>query len=180
MTPRAVAGPCGGELDGLIARFTTSGPVTDRNPNGTIFEGSASSPSISTSDEGFMRVRQALPEGFIELERLCDHPYRLIWGHLEMRATVTYVEGDVSVFVAHDAASWDESLTGMQAFYDSLRTEPDDHPRHGQVSAYLGIYRVSFIYGPDRGGFYTVEYADATRPERNGEQAVRVHRSFLS
>lgn len=153
MTSRAVAGPREEAIQALIDRFTNSGPVTDRNPHGTIYEGSATSPSVSHSDEGVTRVKDAMKGlGFAELEAADEYPYRAVWQSNERMMTVTHCEGDVSIFVSPNLTAWRNAKAAFDVFYGIVRASTPI--RYGQVSLTASRYgahpgsHVELRFGP--------------------------------
>lgn len=57
------------------------------------------------------------PAGFEEVEDWCDHPYRMVWKSGELRAVVTYCEGDLGYEVYPDDKTYQASLAAAEVFY---------------------------------------------------------------
>jgi hypothetical protein len=175
MTPRAVAGPRGDALEALrpfIERFTTTTRDAP-NADGTLYDGSGTSPSISTFHEGSTRVEDALPDGFRPVYAWQDSFYRYVWANLALGATVTYTEGDVSVFIPNTRQGFLDELAHAAHFYrrhDGLDWRAHG-PSHSQVSVIRpnAMLTLALTYGPDHDGFWTVTWPDGTRERMPGE-----------
>lgn len=152
MTSRAVAGPREEAIRALVDALTRSGPITDRNPLGTIYSGFC--PNVSNVDDGLMRVSRALPNTLVEIEAYDEYPYRRVWQSNALWATVTFCEGDVILFVAHDLTAWRNAKAETDTFYGVARAE--EGICHGHVRS-----RGS-RYGAHAGEWVELEYGPTT------------------
>src|SRR5882724_11599715 len=76
-------------------------PLADgEQPAGVIYRGSVRNVSIMADVccDGFT-LGDKLTEGFTEIEEFASSPYRLVWKSDQMRAIVTYCEGDIDVTI---------------------------------------------------------------------------------
>ena len=92
-------------------------------PAGILYSGSVRHVSIFADIDGDgFKVGCDLPEGFEEIEEFALCPYRFAWKNDQLRAMVTYCEGDVSVTVDRTLAWYQARLRAAQEFYARHRS----------------------------------------------------------
>lgn len=81
-------------------------------PNGDLWRASG-----AILDGGAERFVQFLSDALEEDEDASDWPLRVVWRSTVEMATVSFVEGDVLVFLAHHAQGWQAHLRNEREFY---------------------------------------------------------------
>jgi len=90
-------------------------PVAEgERPAGVIYRGSVR--NLAPFGEGFT-VSKNLPDGFTEIGEFAFLPYRLAWKNDQLRAIVTYCEGDVDVTIDRTPEGYAARLRAAHAFY---------------------------------------------------------------
>lgn len=58
------------------------------------------------------------PDGFKEVEEWCLYPYRVVWINAELKTTITYCEGDITVVQCQTEKRYDKEIADAKAFYE--------------------------------------------------------------